>query len=75
MPTFELDYKRPGLSYLVDKRVVTVRHLANDEFKRSWDISNSWLYVASAVFVIIAWFVFVVSYIYIGKSNYSKKNV
>ena len=26
------------------------------------DISNSWLYVASAVFVIIAWFVFVVSF-------------
>lgn len=75
MFTFELDYKRAGLSYLVDKRVVTVRHLANDEFKRSWDISNSWLYVASAVFVIIAWFVFVVSYIYVGKSNYSKKNV
>ncbi|KAI3405392.2 WBP1 [Candida oxycetoniae] len=47
MFTFELDYKRHGLSYILDKKVVTVRHLANDEFKRSWDISNSWLYLAS----------------------------
>ncbi|RCK56606.1 Dolichyl-diphosphooligosaccharide--protein glycosyltransferase subunit WBP1 [Candida viswanathii] len=74
MFTFELDYKRVGLSYLSDKRVVTVRHLANDEFKRSWDITNSWLYVASTAFVIVAWFIFVVSYIYVGKPNTAKKN-
>ena len=75
MFTFELDYKRNGLSYILDKKVVTVRHLANDEFKRSWDISNSWLYIASTVLVIIAWFFFVVSYLYVGKPNHVKKNI
>ncbi|EMG49752.1 WBP1 Dolichyl-diphosphooligosaccharide--protein glycosyltransferase subunit WBP1 [Candida maltosa Xu316] len=74
MFTFELDYKRQGLSYLLDKRVVTVRHLANDEFKRSWDISNSWLYIASTILVIIAWYFFIISYIYVGKPNQTKKN-
>ncbi|RLV90755.1 Dolichyl-diphosphooligosaccharide--protein glycosyltransferase subunit WBP1 [Spathaspora sp. JA1] len=74
MFTFELDYKRVGLSYLQDKRVVTVRHLANDEFKRSWDITNAWLYIASLVIVIGTWFLFVVSYIYVGNTNYQKKN-
>ncbi|EGW35253.1 uncharacterized protein SPAPADRAFT_58463 [Spathaspora passalidarum NRRL Y-27907] len=73
--TFELDYKRVGLSYLQDKRVVTVRHLANDEFKRSWDITNSWLYIVSVAIVIAAWFLFVISYIYVGNTNYQKKNV
>lgn len=74
MFTFELDYKRVGLSYLSDSRVVTVRHLANDEFKRSWDITNAWLYIASTTLVIVSWFIFVVSYIYVGKPNTIKKN-
>lgn len=75
MFTFELDYKRPGLSYLLDKKVVAVRHLANDEYKRSWDIPNSWFYVISAVFVVIGWFLFVVNFLYIGKTNTEKKNI
>lgn len=66
MFTFELDYKREGLSFIEDKRIVAVRHLANDEFKRSWDISNSWLYVASAVIVVVAWFFFVANFLFIG---------
>ncbi|KAG7195359.1 oligosaccharyl transferase glycoprotein complex, beta subunit [Scheffersomyces spartinae] len=72
--TFELDYKRPGLSYLMDNRLVTVRHLANDEFKRSWEITNAWLYVACAGIVVVAWCLFVINFIYIGKPNTSKKH-
>lgn len=75
MFTFELDYKRTGLSYLSDAKIVTVRHLANDEFKRSWDITNSWLYVASAFLVAVAWFLFVVNYIYVSKTDLKKKNI
>lgn len=75
MFTFELDYKRVGLSYLEDKRVVTVRHLANDEFKRSWNITNAWYYMAATILVILAWFYFVVAYIFIGKTDLVKKNV
>lgn len=74
MFTFEVDHKRPGYSYISDKKVVAVRHLANDEFKRSWDITNSWLYLASAVLVVAGWFLFVVSFLYVGKTNVEKKN-
>lgn len=73
MFTFELDYKRTGLSYLLDKKIVAVRHLANDEYKRSWDITNAWVYIASAGAVAVAWFLFVVNFIYIGNVNYDKK--
>lgn len=66
MFTFELDYKRSGLSFLEDNRVVTVRHLANDEYKRSWAIPNAWMYMTSALLVVVAWFVFVGNFLYIG---------
>lgn len=75
MFTFELNHQRDGYTYLLDKRVVTVRHLANDEFKRSWDITNSWMYVASATIVIAAWLLFVVNFLYVGSTDKVKKNV
>ncbi|KAM9913945.1 hypothetical protein OXX69_001111 [Metschnikowia pulcherrima] len=82
MFTYELDYKREGLSFLEDKKVVTVRHLANDEFKRSWEITNAWMYMVSAALVVIAWLIFVASFLYLGaqkkgvseKQPRSKKN-
>lgn len=75
MFTFDLDYKRSGLNYLNDKRVVAVRHLANDEYKRSWNITNSWFYVASATLVVIGWLLFVVQFVYIGKTDKGKKDI
>lgn len=75
MFTFELDHQRDGYTYLLDKRVVTVRHLANDEFKRSWDITNSWMYMTSASLVIVAWLLFVVNFLYVGSTDKVKKNV
>ncbi|CAN3374372.1 hypothetical protein DIURU_000750 [Diutina rugosa] len=73
MFTFELDHKVPGYSYLQDKRVVTVRHLANDEYQRSWEITNSWMYVGSSALVVAAWLLFVFNYIYVGLPNKAKK--
>lgn len=73
--TFELDYKRAGLSYLLDKKIVSVRHLANDEFKRSWNITNSWLYIASAILVVAGWMVFIVNFIYVSNDDIEKKNL
>lgn len=65
MFTFELDYKRPGLTFLEDKRVVAVKHLANDEFRRSWEITNSWMYMASAAAVVVAWLAFVANFLFL----------
>lgn len=69
MFTFELDYKREGLSFLSDKKVVAVRHLANDEYKRSWDIPNAWVYIASASAVVISWLLFVLSFLFLGEEK------
>lgn len=69
MFTFELDYKRPGLTFIEDSRVVTVRHLANDEYQRSWDIPNSWMYMVSFATVVVAWFLFVMNFLYIGEKR------
>lgn len=64
MFTFKVDYKRSGLSFIDESVVVPVRHLANDEYPRSWEITNSWVYVASFVAVVSAWLLFVFFYIY-----------
>lgn len=69
MFTFELDYKRPGLSFLEDKRVVAVRHLANDEYRRSWEITNAWMYMSSAGLVVIVWVVFVAMFMFVGPAK------
>lgn len=62
--SFKTDYKRPGLSYVETKDVVTVRHNANDEWPRSWKITNSWIYLSSFVAVVGAWMVFVPLYLF-----------
>lgn len=67
MFTFKVDYSRPGLTFLKQYSVVPVRHLANDEYPRSWQITNSWVYVASFFSVVVAWLVFVFLFIVSGK--------
>ncbi|CDO54515.1 similar to Saccharomyces cerevisiae YEL002C WBP1 Beta subunit of the oligosaccharyl transferase (OST) glycoprotein complex [Geotrichum candidum] len=67
--TFKLDYERPGLTFLRDHKTVTVRHTANDEWPRSWEITNSWVYMSSFLAVVGAWIAFVVFYLFIGKGG------
>ncbi len=62
--TFYTNYKRSGLSFIEEKRVVTIRHLANDEYTRSWDISNSWVYLTGSIVVIIGWFIFTILFLF-----------
>lgn len=69
MFTFRLNYERPGLSNVRETQVVTIRHIANDEWPRSWQITNSWVYLTSAVSVVAAWLVFVVLYLYSGEDK------
>lgn len=64
MFTFKIDYKRPGLSFIEEREIVTVRHTANDEWPRSWEITNSWIYFASITSVIAGWILFVIFYLY-----------
>lgn len=77
MFTFSVDYKRPGLSYVKVEDVVPVRHLANDEYARSWEIPNSSVYMAGYGVVVVGWLAFVVLFIFSGKRNLdtAKKNI
>lgn len=39
---FKVNYKRPFLTYLDEKNTVSVRHMAHDEWPRSYVISGAW---------------------------------
>lgn len=64
MFTFQVDYRRPGLTFLEDKQVVTIHHRANNEWDRSWSIANSWVYLAGVGATVIGFLVFVFLYVF-----------
>ncbi|PHH59294.1 hypothetical protein CDD81_3405 [Ophiocordyceps australis] len=43
---FRVTYKRPLLTYIDEKQTVSVRHMAHDEWPRSWAISGAWPWLA-----------------------------
>lgn len=63
MFTFNLDYKSPGYTFLEDKQVITIRHRANDEWDRSWSITNSWVYLAGVSTTVFGFLLFCVLYL------------
>ncbi|SCU94607.1 LAME_0F08152g1_1 [Lachancea meyersii CBS 8951] len=67
--TFIVGYKRSGLSFFTEKDVKAIRHLANDEYSRSWDITNSWVYLTAIYSVIIVWVVFVALFMGIKRKS------
>ncbi|AOA62515.1 ER oligosaccharyltransferase complex subunit beta [Komagataella phaffii CBS 7435] len=76
MFTFSTKYFRPGYTFIEEEDIVPVRHLANDEYPRSWEITNSWVYVASAGAVVIAWIIFVIFFLYSTEdATEIKKNI
>ena len=42
---FMVNYKRPFLTNIEEKNTVSVRHMAHDEWRRSFDISAAWPWV------------------------------
>lgn len=56
---FRVNYKRPFLSNVDEKRTVTVRHFAHDEWPRSWRISGAWVWIAGIWTTVASWLVFV----------------
>jgi oligosaccharyltransferase complex subunit beta len=62
--SFRVNYKRPFLTYIEEKREVTVRHFAHDEWPRSWVIKGAWPWVSGLWVLIVGWVVFVVGWLY-----------
>ncbi len=61
---FKVNYKRPFLSNLEEKNTVSVRHIAHDEWPRSYVISAAWPWVAGIGTTVAGWLVFVALWLY-----------
>ena len=61
---FRVNYKRPFFTNIDEKREVTVRHFAHDEWPRSWEISAGWVWIAGIWITIIGWVAFVALWLY-----------
>lgn len=56
---FRFTYKRPFLTNVDEKRTVTVRHNAHDEWPRSYVISGAYPWIAGIWVTIAGWLLFV----------------
>jgi oligosaccharyltransferase complex subunit beta len=56
---FRVNYKRPFFTNVDEKRQVTVRHFAHDEWPRSFDISGAWTWIAGIGVTVVGWLGFV----------------
>lgn len=61
---FKVNYKRPWLTSIEEKRQVTVRHFAHDEWPRSWAISGAWPWITGLWSVIGGFLAFVALWLY-----------
>ena len=61
---FRLNYKRPFLTYVDEKRTVTVRHFAHDEYPRSYAISGAYVWMLGIGATITGWLWFVGVWLY-----------
>lgn len=60
---FITEYARNGLSTIKDEDIKAIRHLANDEYPRSWEITNDWVYLAANGVVIVSFIAFVILFL------------
>lgn len=71
---FLTEYKRNGLSTIKDEDIKAIRHLAYDEYPRSWEITNSWVYLAANIVVISSFITFVILFLTNTNVTIVKKN-
>ncbi|KAF1941379.1 dolichyl-diphosphooligosaccharide-protein glycosyltransferase [Clathrospora elynae] len=70
---FRLNYRRPFLTNVDEKRQVTVRHFAHDEWPRSWQISGAWVWIGGIWVTVLGWVAFVAVWLYSAPSERSVK--
>lgn len=61
---FLVNYKRPFLSNINEKRTVTVRHFAHDEWPRSFVISGAYPWITGIGVTVAGWVAFVAVWLY-----------
>ncbi|KAK4240113.1 Oligosaccharyltransferase 48 kDa subunit beta-domain-containing protein [Achaetomium macrosporum] len=55
---FKVNYKRPFLSNVEEKNTVSVRHMAHNEWPRSFVISGAWPWIAGIGVTVTGWLAF-----------------
>ncbi|EEY16089.1 dolichyl-di-phosphooligosaccharide-protein glycotransferase [Verticillium alfalfae VaMs.102] len=61
---FLTNYKRPFLSNVYEKNTVTVRHMAHDEFTRSYAITGAWTPLGGIVITVLGFLSFSAVWMY-----------
>ena len=61
---FYTEYRRPFYTNLEEKRTVTVRHFAHDEWPRSFVISGAWPWISGIWVTVAGWLAFVAVWLY-----------
>jgi oligosaccharyltransferase complex subunit beta len=64
---FRVNYKRPFLTYIDEKHTVSVRHIAHDEWPRSFAISGAWPWISGIGATVVGWLAFCAVWMY-GKT-------
>ncbi|KAL2269601.1 hypothetical protein VTJ83DRAFT_1785 [Remersonia thermophila] len=61
---FRVNYKRPFLSNIDEKNTVSVRHMAHNEWPRSFVISGAWPWIAGVAVTVAGWLAFCAVWMY-----------
>lgn len=61
---FMVNYKRPFLTYIEEKKTVTVRHIAHDEWPRSYTIWGAYPWMAGIATTVIGFVGFCAVWLY-----------
>lgn len=61
---FKVNYRRPLLSNVEEKTTVSVRHMAHDEWPRSFVISGAWPWIGGVGVTVAGWLGFVALWMY-----------
>lgn len=61
---FKINYKRPFLTHVEDKHTVSVRHMAHDEWPRSYSISGAWPWLSGIGVTVVGFVAFSALWMY-----------
>ncbi|KAK3694289.1 Dolichyl-diphosphooligosaccharide--protein glycosyltransferase subunit WBP1 [Podospora appendiculata] len=71
---FKVNYKRPFLSNVEEKNTVSVRHMAHDEWPRSYAISGAWPWISGIAATVAGWLAFCALWMYSAPTEKKKEN-
>lgn len=70
---FKVNYKRPFLTNIEEKNTVSVRHMAHDEWPRSFVISGAWPWIAGIAVTVTGWLGFCALWMYSAPTDKETK--